>query len=116
VKQLGQRVWLGDSEGLPARDDLSSFVRNEGMGIWPFAFARCGLRRASSPRDIHVCGGSMFQVHVHVLQRPVLRLYLGRANVKFRDAFPERASHGPGIVAMTLLSGEGVGKAVARQQ
>jgi hypothetical protein len=109
-------VWLGDSKRLPARDDLSSFVRNEGMGRRPFSLAWCGLRRASSPRGIHVCGGSIFHVHVHVLQRPVLRLYLGRANVKFRVAFPEPASHGPGIVAMTLLSGEGVGKAVARQQ
>ena len=38
---------LSESEDLPARDDLSSFVRNEGMGRRPFAFAWCGLRRAS---------------------------------------------------------------------
>jgi hypothetical protein len=40
-------MWLGESGDLSARDDLSSFVRKEGMGRRPFAFGRCGLRRAS---------------------------------------------------------------------
>jgi hypothetical protein len=58
----------------------------------------------------------MFQVRVHVLQRPVLRLYLGRDSVLFRVTCPAPASPGPGILAMTLFSGEWVGKAVAGQQ
>ena len=52
----------------------------------------------------HLRGGVTFQIHVHVLQRPVLRLCWGRDNVLLTFTFRGIGFSGACMVAM--ISGQ----------